>query len=50
MPVVGFIRDGTADASARYVAAFRKGLVTEVRSGSIACSSRLVLTGAEGGR
>jgi putative tryptophan/tyrosine transport system substrate-binding protein len=26
MPVVGFIRDGTADASARYVAAFRKGL------------------------
>ena len=26
MPVVGFIRDGTADASARYVAAFREGL------------------------
>src|SRR6478735_6442133 len=26
LPVVGFIRDGTADASARYVAAFRKGL------------------------
>jgi len=26
MPVIGFIRDGTADASARYVAAFRKGL------------------------
>jgi putative tryptophan/tyrosine transport system substrate-binding protein len=26
MPVVGFIRVGTADASARYVAAFRKGL------------------------
>ena len=26
MPVVGFIRDGTADASARYVAAFRKGI------------------------
>ena len=26
MPVVGFIRDGSADASARYVAAFRKGL------------------------
>jgi putative tryptophan/tyrosine transport system substrate-binding protein len=26
MPVVGFIRDGTADANARYVAAFRKGL------------------------
>jgi putative tryptophan/tyrosine transport system substrate-binding protein len=26
MPVVGFIRDGTADASARFVAAFRKGL------------------------
>jgi ABC-type uncharacterized transport system substrate-binding protein len=26
MPVVGFLRDGTADASARYVAAFRKGL------------------------
>ena len=26
MPVVGFIRDGTADASARYVAAFHKGL------------------------
>jgi putative ABC transport system substrate-binding protein len=26
MPVFGFIRDGTADASARYVAAFRKGL------------------------
>jgi len=26
LPVVGFIRDGSADASARYVAAFRKGL------------------------
>src|SRR5262245_31755704 len=26
VPLVGFIRDGTADASARYVAAFRKGL------------------------
>jgi hypothetical protein len=26
LPVVGFIRDGTADANARYVAAFRKGL------------------------
>jgi ABC-type uncharacterized transport system substrate-binding protein len=26
MPVVGFIRDGSADASARYRAAFRKGL------------------------
>jgi putative tryptophan/tyrosine transport system substrate-binding protein len=26
MPVVGFIRDGSADTSARYVAAFRKGL------------------------
>jgi putative ABC transport system substrate-binding protein len=26
MPVIGFIRDGTAEASARYVAAFRKGL------------------------
>ena len=26
MPVIGFIRDGTADASARYVAAFRKGI------------------------
>ena len=26
MPVVGFIRDGTAEANARYVAAFRKGL------------------------
>ena len=26
MPVVGFIRDGSADAAARYVAAFRKGL------------------------
>ena len=26
MPVVGFIRDGSADANARYVAAFRKGL------------------------
>jgi putative tryptophan/tyrosine transport system substrate-binding protein len=26
MPVVGFVRDGSADASARYVAAFRKGL------------------------
>src|SRR5262249_55156785 len=26
IPVVGFIRDGTADASAGYVAAFRKGL------------------------
>ena len=26
MPAVGFIRDGTADASARYVTAFRKGL------------------------
>ena len=26
MPVIGFIRDGTADASARNVAAFRKGL------------------------
>jgi putative tryptophan/tyrosine transport system substrate-binding protein len=25
-PVVGFLRDGSADASARYVAAFRKGL------------------------
>jgi putative tryptophan/tyrosine transport system substrate-binding protein len=26
MPVVGFIRDGSADGNARYVAAFRKGL------------------------
>jgi len=26
MPVVGFVRDGSADANARYVAAFRKGL------------------------
>jgi putative ABC transport system substrate-binding protein len=26
MPVVAFIRDGSADAAARYVAAFRKGL------------------------
>ena len=26
LPVVGFVRDGSADASARYVAAFRKGL------------------------
>jgi hypothetical protein len=26
MPVVGFIRDGSADASARLAAAFRKGL------------------------
>ena len=26
IPVVGFIRDGSADANARYVAAFRKGL------------------------
>src|SRR5215831_12197895 len=26
MPVVGFIRDGSADTNARYVAAFRKGL------------------------
>ena len=27
MPVVGFIRDGSADANARNVAAFRKGLI-----------------------
>jgi putative ABC transport system substrate-binding protein len=26
MPVIGFIRDGSADASVRFVAAFRKGL------------------------
>src|SRR5436190_23867469 len=26
LPVVGFIRDGSADANARYAAAFRKGL------------------------
>jgi len=26
MPVVGFIRDGSADANARYIAVFRKGL------------------------
>ena len=26
LPVVGFIRDGSADTSARFVAAFRKGL------------------------
>src|SRR5215467_13566655 len=26
MPVVGFIRDGSADGSARFLAAFRKGL------------------------
>ena len=26
MPVVGFIREGSADANARYAAAFRKGL------------------------
>ena len=25
MPVVGFIRDGSADSNARYMAAFRKG-------------------------
>jgi putative ABC transport system substrate-binding protein len=27
LPVIGFIRDGSADANARYVAGFRKGLV-----------------------
>jgi putative tryptophan/tyrosine transport system substrate-binding protein len=27
MPVVGFIRDGSAEANARYAAAFRKGLI-----------------------
>src|SRR5215468_9490243 len=26
MPVIGFVRDGSADANARYMAAFRKGL------------------------
>src|SRR5262245_42118108 len=26
LPVIGFIRDGSADTNARYVAAFRKGL------------------------
>src|SRR5262245_19970783 len=26
MPVIGFVRDGTANASAHFVAAFRKGL------------------------
>jgi putative tryptophan/tyrosine transport system substrate-binding protein len=26
MPVVGFVRDGSADGNARFVAAFRKGL------------------------
>jgi len=26
LPVVGFVRDGSADTNARYVAAFRKGL------------------------
>src|SRR5665811_2546169 len=26
LPVVGFVRDGSADASARFAAAFRKGL------------------------
>jgi putative tryptophan/tyrosine transport system substrate-binding protein len=26
MPMVGFIRDGSADTAARYVAAFRKGM------------------------
>jgi putative ABC transport system substrate-binding protein len=26
MPVVGFIRDGSAEANTRYAAAFRKGL------------------------
>lgn len=26
MPVIGFVREGSADANARYVAAFRKGL------------------------
>src|SRR5476651_369859 len=26
LPVVGFIRDGSADANARFAAAFRKGL------------------------
>src|SRR6202165_2206750 len=26
MPVVGFVREGSADANARYAAAFRKGL------------------------
>ena len=26
MPVIGFIRDGSADASVRFAAAFRKGL------------------------
>jgi putative ABC transport system substrate-binding protein len=26
LPVVGFIRDGSADTSARFAAAFRKGL------------------------
>jgi hypothetical protein len=28
LPVVGFIRDGSADANARYAAPFRKGLNT----------------------
>src|SRR5262249_62411417 len=26
MPVIGFVRDGSADANARYMGAFRKGL------------------------
>jgi putative ABC transport system substrate-binding protein len=26
MPMVGFVRDGSADANTRYAAAFRKGL------------------------
>jgi len=26
MPVIGFIRDGSAEGNARYVAGFRKGL------------------------
>ena len=32
MPVVGFIRDGSADASTRFVAAFRKGLNEKART------------------
>ena len=32
MPVVEFIRDGSADASTRFVAAFRKGLNEKART------------------
>ena len=50
LPAVGFIRAGSADANARYVAAFRKGLneagYVEGRGSTLARRHRIAMSSA----